>query len=299
MLCRGGVMSDKHAYLIMCHTNFDQLLILLNILDDERNDIYLHIDKKAKGFSLDDIKQHIKHSVLHIIKPMRVNWGGDSFIELELRLLRESTRTHHMYYHLLSGMDLPIKSQDYIHSFFGRQSGNDFVGMERKHDHNLYRSFMCRLDYYYIFQNIIERGKGRIACKIQWKLVHLQEKCNIRRTKRSNIEFQKGPQWFSITHKTACIVLDEYKKYKKYFRYTFCADEIFLQTILNNSPQIDKTKVIDDTMRYIDWDRGKPYTFRLEDYDTIINSNKLFARKFDINVDERIITAIADYVGSR
>ena len=38
----------KHAYMIIAHTNFQQLQTLIDLLDDERNDIYLHIDKKAK-----------------------------------------------------------------------------------------------------------------------------------------------------------------------------------------------------------------------------------------------------------
>ena len=47
----------KHAYLIMCHNNFEQLKLLLKLLDDERNDIYVHIDKKAKSFCIDDLMQ--------------------------------------------------------------------------------------------------------------------------------------------------------------------------------------------------------------------------------------------------
>lgn len=30
---------------------------------------------------------------------------------------------HYAYYHLLSGMDLPIKDQDTVHAFFERNSG--------------------------------------------------------------------------------------------------------------------------------------------------------------------------------
>lgn len=41
-----GNQTRKHAYLIMVHHNFKQLLFLISLLDDVRNDIYLHIDKK-------------------------------------------------------------------------------------------------------------------------------------------------------------------------------------------------------------------------------------------------------------
>lgn len=38
----------KHAYLIMAHTQFQQVAKLVSLIDDSENDIYLHIDKKYK-----------------------------------------------------------------------------------------------------------------------------------------------------------------------------------------------------------------------------------------------------------
>ena len=39
---------DKHAYLIIAHSNLEQLHKLLLLLDDPRNDIYIHLDLKSK-----------------------------------------------------------------------------------------------------------------------------------------------------------------------------------------------------------------------------------------------------------
>lgn len=150
-------MTDRHAYLIMCHTNFDQLNILLDLLDDKRNDLYLHIDKKSKGYSIDDIKSHAVKSELFFVKPMRVNWGGDSQIKLEIKLLAEATKIPHEYYHLLSGMDLPLKTQEEIHAFFSGNSGYDYVSLERNNPQNINKSCMDRLKYYYLFQNYTDR----------------------------------------------------------------------------------------------------------------------------------------------
>ena len=38
----------KHAYLILAHNEFGLLQTLICYLDDERNDIYVHIDRKVK-----------------------------------------------------------------------------------------------------------------------------------------------------------------------------------------------------------------------------------------------------------
>lgn len=40
----------KHAYLIMAHTQFQQVAKLVRLIDNEENDIYLHIDKKVRSF---------------------------------------------------------------------------------------------------------------------------------------------------------------------------------------------------------------------------------------------------------
>ena len=37
---------NKHAYLIIAHDNFYTLEKLIKSIDDSRNDIYIHIDKK-------------------------------------------------------------------------------------------------------------------------------------------------------------------------------------------------------------------------------------------------------------
>lgn len=65
--------SEKHAFLIMAHTNFSQLQTLIRLLDDPRNDIYLHVDKRAKTYRPDRIK--VDYAGLVLIDRIRVNWG--------------------------------------------------------------------------------------------------------------------------------------------------------------------------------------------------------------------------------
>ena len=46
---------ERHAYLIMAHGNHTQLSKLVSALDDERNDIYIHIDKKTRNIVSDEL----------------------------------------------------------------------------------------------------------------------------------------------------------------------------------------------------------------------------------------------------
>ena len=71
----------------------------------------------------------------------------------------------------------------------------------------------------------------------------------------------------------------------KIFKHSVCPDEIFIHTVLHNSSFRDKLYNVDDEykgcMRLIDWERGNPYIFRQNDYQEIMSSDRLFARKFD------------------
>ena len=61
----------KHAYLIMAHKQENLLRKLLNILDDENNDIFLHVDKKMILAS--DIK--LEKSKIYFVESRDVKWG--------------------------------------------------------------------------------------------------------------------------------------------------------------------------------------------------------------------------------
>ena len=65
------------------------------------------------------------NSKVKFIEQINVNWGGYSIVKCELLLLEAAVKsdTDYVRYHLISGVDLPIKSQDYIHDFFEDNHG--------------------------------------------------------------------------------------------------------------------------------------------------------------------------------
>ena len=74
-----------------------------------------------------------------------------------------------------------------------------------------------------------------------------------------------------------------------------------MQTIVYNSEYYNHliSYKDDDNLaikRYIDWKRGEPYTFSIDDFNELINSNCFFARKFSMSVDKKIIDKLYDYL---
>lgn len=49
--------------------------MLLSAIDYDRNDIYIHVDKKTEDVPFENIRGAVCHSPLTFIERMSVNWG--------------------------------------------------------------------------------------------------------------------------------------------------------------------------------------------------------------------------------
>jgi len=285
------IVNRKHAYLIMAHNNFSQLQTLIDLLDDPQNDIYLHVDKRAVTFQADRIR--VKHSNVILINRIRVNWGGHSQIECELNLLKASVQNHYDYYHLLSGADLPLKTQAEIHSFFDNAYPNNYIRFDS--NANQTGSFFYRINTFHFLQDFIGRNTGlwiAILEKIENYSLQIQKRIGVHR--KQYIPAYKGTNWFSITHELAEYVLSKEALIRKQFYYSICADEVFLHSIVMDSPYCET--LVNNSLREIDWTRGSPYVYRKEDVDALLSSENLFARKFDECVDCEAIKKIVAHL---
>lgn len=277
----------------MAHSNFQQLQVLISLLDDPRNDIYLHIDKKEKSFCPDSIC--VQHSTLVLINRISVNWGGHSQIACELNLLKAAISKHYQYYHLLSGVDLPLKTQNEIHAFFEAGYPNNYIRFDEIA--NQTGSFMPRISQYHIFQDIIGRNSGLFIAvleRLERYSLLLQNKLGFCR--KQYIKPYKGTNWFSITDGLAQYVLDNEALIKKQFYHSICADEVFLHSVVMTSPYRDS--IVNNSLRAIDWKRGNPYTYRQEDVEELLHSSNLFARKFDSTIDGTAIDKIVEHLSA-
>lgn len=290
-------MKNKHAYLIEAHCNKEQLKILLDCLDYEKNDIYIHIDLRSKELKNFGKEIHLKKSKLFFVKSEKVRWGGFSQIQAELNLLEKAySKNEYCRYHLISGVDMPLKSQNYIHDYFDKDD-TEYVQFDYKDD---VKEINKRVSKYHFLRDYIERNNkiGNLVEKISLKI---QDILKINRCKKIKVELKKGSNWFSITDKAAKYILENKKWIKDNFKYTKCCDEIFLQTLIYNSPFKDKLyydeiEKRNTCLRFVDWKRGNPYIFKLEDFDELIKSHYIFARKFDEKIDNNIINKIHDYL---
>ena len=110
---------------------------------------------------------------------------------------------------------------------------------------------------------------------------------------RQKMDFVKGANWVSITQACVEYVVSQKPFVLKRFNYTFCPDEFFLQTLVWNHPDFraalySEKDEYEGCMRLIDWKRGNPYVWTLADKEELEQSNRLFARKFDMKHEDII-----------
>lgn len=291
----------KHAYCIVAFNNWPLLEKLITLLDDARNDIYIHIDKNVKLVNLEHFKTFAKSSDVFFLERLDGSWGTPGLLDIQLEFYKTATKKcPYQYYHLLSGVCLPLKTQNEIHAFFDQNQGKEFVHFVSRPPVEEY--IYKRYSLYHFFLRYVRGNKifqkallGVIGEKIS---VAIQQLLRIDRQFDIKDILSYGSNWSSVTHDLALYTVAHIEEAKKRTRYTFAPDECVLQTLVYQSKYKDKLYCMDynddytSNQRYIDWKRGNPYVWTIKDYDELMNSGYLFARKFDLSVDREIIERI-------
>lgn len=245
----------KHAYLLIVHNEFEVLKKLVKAIDDVRNDIYIHFD--AKVCKIPELK--CLHANIFIISQrIDVRWADYSMVQAELALIDTAVKNGpYCYYHLLSGVDFPLKSQDAIHHFFEKNNGKEFIDYCTN---DVSAELKRKMGYWHLFPEDFKNNSLLRFVKRPFRalFLRLQILCNLQRNQ--GIEFKKGSQWCSITHRFALFLLSNQTKLNKTFTHTFCPDEVAIQTLCWNSPfrkQLYNPPLsLPKHMRMIDWNRG-------------------------------------------
>lgn len=287
------MIINKHAYLIIAHNEFEILKLLIGALDDIRNDIYIHFDAKCMELPLLSCEK----SNLYIL-PQRIDvrWGDFSIIETELLLfeyayvIQNKKSVSYQYYHLISGVDIPLKSQDYIHDFFNRNNGKEFIGF---YQGDLKIELRKKVQLYHLFPQCFSKERV-LDFKSILRALYCRMQMFVGFKRNKDIELVRGTQWASITNDFVELILKKKDDIRKRFHHTFCGDEVYKHTLCWNSSLKERVYNLENEalgcMREINWviteNTSFLPSFTMADYERLVHSPMLFARKFDVeNVD--------------
>ena len=286
-------MKKRHAYLIMAHHNVELVQEILHLIDDERNDIFLHIDAKSLHQHQWDCL-HTQKSRIYRTPSISVNWGGYSQVNATLLLMETAYKQgNYSYYHFMTGASCPLKSQDDIHAFFDQHENTCFVACEKEPE-----LYYDRVQFLHIFNesSLYHRDIDSLSWIDKYKrrfdiyFLKVQKKFQYDHFKQFHLIHKKGLAYWSLPHNSIEYILSQKKNIKKIFRYASPADESFVQTILFNSPFKDSLynlkDEISENLIITTWpleNGGSPreyHAFTMDDWQYIHQPNKFFGLKF-------------------
>lgn len=236
--------------------------------------IYLHIDRKS-SIDESDLPPRV-----NVCKLKKIYWGAWEHLWCFVHLMTVAQQEgKYDYFHLVSGQDYFATSPEKFDQILGN-NGYSYIGLFPIPNPNWgweggekilrYKTFSSYMDIrktlprlvnklYYIVQKLL-----RITQPLpDWELYGGSVYCSL------HSDFVR---WIT-TNKEATTFLE-------HLRNTTCAEEVYLSTLIMNSPY--REKCLSKNLRYDDWSvEPAPKFLDASDYLKIITSGCLFCRKLD------------------
>lgn len=300
-------------YLILAHKNPLQLGRMIERLDDGASKFFIHLDAKTpiESFAACLEGAHIRF----IDKRERCVWGDFSIVQATIRLMEAASEEQGVFI-LMSGQDYPIQSQGHINTFLESNKEFDFIEIEPLEEKWKPKMVKDKLEHYHILHSE-ERGhsncyapfrhcsvfqklrtlmhllKGRLSVK-NFKLL-----CSLPKRVAPFERQYAGSQFWAFSERTFYAVLNYIREHKAalegYYKYTSSPDEIYFHSVLMDLVAKDSTIKLKEQITYVNYFR-KNNVFVTEDFDKLTSAKgKLFARKFDTDIDIEILDKLDSY----
>jgi hypothetical protein len=283
----------KQAILITAYKDLEFIKRIIQYFDDDF-EFYIHVDTKCR----EESTILPCHKNVHVYSEYHIQWGGSNHLKAIWFLIKQSVLSgQYEYFHLITGSDYPIKPLTEFKSFFENHKLDNFIEyfpLPRPSwgaDGGLRRI----LYYWPLINHLDVRSKW-------YQVVHLmlriQRKLGIKRSFPyfGGKLWAGGTYWSLSAQAIECVTrfVAENPDYIKRFNYTAIGEEIFIQTILKNHPDICLTN---NYLRFIDWGDGfAPVTLTGAHFDKIARSDCFFARKLDSEISAVLLQLIDDQI---
>lgn len=264
------------AYVVPVHRNPAQVLRLLKRLQSDHATAYVHVDARAPRAVFEEVARGVRDlDGVELLERVPVRWGGPGLVHVCLlaleRLLSRDVPFEHVVY--VTGQDYPLVPAPAIERFFAAAPGRSFTswfplpGVWP-------RGGLDRFERWHLVSRVV------LHLPLPWR----------RRIPGGRAPFGGGAHWALARDAAEHVreVARREPRLVRFFDHVLHAEELFLQTILLNSPLAGT--VVNDNLRYLDWSvEPGPKILTVDDLPAMRASGALFARKFDAAVDARVL----------
>ena len=277
----------RTAFIILAHKQPAQLHRLLTRLQHPNIDCFVHIDAKCK---IEEYAEALSlPQVYTVTSRVNVTWAGLGIVQATLNGMEATRRSgkSYTYITMLSGQDYVIKTTEQIYHTLTQPNNKQYIGLITEEE---LKPMMSKVNNYHLVEYNFP-GK--------YKFANLLTKILPARKPPCGLKIYSGSAWWTLTQDCVNYLLDyirENPALVRYFKLTWGSDEFIFQTILMGSPYKEALTGYD--LHYIDWGSDRtlgqnhPKTLGLEDVDAMLKSDRLVARKFEMDKNPALLDKI-------
>jgi len=309
----------NQAILIMMHKNPEQVVRLVKYFPEDRCVCFVHVDKKSK-IDLEEFRKSLnavnKKCIIlkERISGQLASW---SLAQISLILIEAAYRysieekVSFSYYRLLSGQDYPIRPFEEYESFLNENYPKEYMGINH-YEENIghIQDKFKRWRFNVIRDKLAWYIRNDKIYKLLLIPIYIVE---VLYTKIKGTPYEKmckegyitagGPSWWNISDRLAAYIVEQIEEKNpaiSIVKYTATPEEAIIQVLYANAPWYKKETTSNLTIgnygKGMQKVTGHTYAWLSEDISELVNSDCFFARKFDINIDSKILDLLDNVI---
>jgi hypothetical protein len=260
----------KLAFLVAAHSNFEHLKLLMNVISCSNDDVYLHIDKRARN-----IPTASELRFPRMMKRQVVHWAGFSQVVVTNRMFKAAFDTSDAeYFILISGGDYPIRPIEELREYLAL-SGKEHINIRKGFTVNQPSTKLTK------FHLEFNRRNSRLLTTRVCRLIERISQ-DYFRDKELPFDVYTGHNWLALTRDAVQHILSTISRnniYDRVFRYTYCPDEAYHNTIIGNSVFGDRAAPY---LTYTDWSGPEKPAYMAEKHVEIFKRSLQFDTEFGL-----------------
>ena len=318
----------KTAYLINCHKDMQVVARLAHRIHSENSHIFIHVDVKVAKEEYEELHSATNDLKHCFISTVRLNGKLDdrSLVDINMLLVAfakqigQQNGDHYSYFTALSGQDYPIKPMRFIEQELERNYPDLYLDcsdttsaawISNKFNRNKaliqYRNWVLKCKISSIRKSLQFIGV------VMRKILHLFGQTAEQRIIKKGWKIYGGSAWWILPDCTVDSIEKEYNSKSEFavilLDESTTPEETFFQSLSVHILNPDYKETSNSKMRimknktYVDFGlksgrpiTNHPYTITSESYDLLCSSDCWFARKFDYNIDSKILDTIDETI---